>query len=141
MSQLKKLFLVFIAFTLFQWMVKCNSPEKSNSESLTTTKNCHCNDLIYDDLYNHFYIDDRTLPYSGSCYEKYKSGKIKLTKEFLNGKLHGDMIRYRDDSSKISLVEFEDNFIEGRALFYDIKGNDSAVQYFKKGKLVSKGHQ
>ena len=33
MSQLKKLFLVFIAFTLFQWMVKCNSPEKSNSES------------------------------------------------------------------------------------------------------------
>ena len=63
MSQLKKLFLVLIAFTLFQWMVKCNSLEKNNSESLTTTKNCHCNDLIYDDLYNHFYIDDRTLPY------------------------------------------------------------------------------
>ena len=56
MSQLKKLFLVLIAFTLFQWMVKCNSPEKRNSESLTTTKNCHCNDLIYDDLYNHFIL-------------------------------------------------------------------------------------
>ena len=51
------------------------------------------------------------------------------------------MLRYREDSSKISLVEFENNFIEGRALFYDIKGNDSVVQYFKKGKLVSKGHQ
>ena len=51
------------------------------------------------------------------------------------------MLRYREDGNKISLVEFEDNFIEGRALFYDIQGNDSVVQYFKKGKLVSKGHQ
>ena len=75
MSHFKKLFLVFIAFGLFHCIVKCKSSEKSNSESLTSTKNCHCNDLIYDDLYNHFYIDDRTLPYSGSCYEKYKSGK------------------------------------------------------------------
>ena len=141
MSQLKKLFLVLIAFTLFQWMVKCNSPEKSNSESSIIIENCHCNDLIYDDLYNHFYVEDRTIPYSGSCYEKYKSGKIKLTKEFLNGKLHGNMFRYREDSSKISLVEFKNNFIEGRALFYDIQGNDSAVQYFKRGKLVSNGHQ
>ena len=38
MSHLKKLFLVLIAFTLFQWMVKCNSLEKNNSESLTTKK-------------------------------------------------------------------------------------------------------
>ena len=59
----------------------------------------------------------------------------------MNGKLHGNMFRYREDSSKISLVEFQNNFIEGSALFFDIQGNDSAVQYFKKGKLVSVGHQ
>ena len=141
MSYFKKLILVFVGFAIFQCMVQCNGSEKSNSKSSFATKNCHCNDLIYDELYNHFYIEDRTLPYSGSCYEKYKRGKIKLTKEFLNGKLHGNMFRYREDSSKISLVEFQNNFIEGRALFFDIQGNDSAVQYFKKGKLVSVGHQ
>ena len=141
MSYLKKLILLFLAFTLFQWMVKCNSSEKSNSTSSISTKNCHCNDLIYDDLYNHFYLEERTIPYNGSCYEKYKNGKIKLTKEFLKGKLHGNMFRYRKDSSKISLVEFKNNFIEGRALFYDIKGKDSAVQYFKKGKLIPNSHQ
>ena len=141
MSFIKKSILVFIAFILFQWMVKCNGSEKTNSKSSVNTKNCHCNDLIYDDLYNYFYIDERTLPYSGSCYEKYKNGKIKLTKEFLNGKLHGKMFRYREDSSKISLIEFKNNFIEGRALFYNIHGKDSAVQYFKRGKLISNGHQ
>ena len=51
------------------------------------------------------------------------------------------MLRYREDSSKISLVEFQYNFIDGKALFYDTQGKDSMVQYFKKGELVTKGHQ
>ena len=45
------------------------------------------------------------------------------------------------DSSKISLLEFKDNFIEVRAIFYNLQGNDSVIQYYKRGKLVSKGHQ
>ena len=141
MTYFKKFSLIFITFSLFQWMVNCKNPGNNSYKSSTISKNCHCDDLIYDELYNHFYIKDRTLPFSGRCYEKYKSGKIKLTKEFLNGKLHGDMLRYREDSSKISLVEFQYNFIDGKALFYDTQGKDSMVQYFKKGELVTKGHQ
>ena len=50
------------------------------------------------------------------------------------------MLRYRADSSKISLVEFKDNFIHGKAIFYNQKGEDSVVQYYKRGELVSNGH-
>lgn len=141
MKYLNKTILFLVVFTLLHFMVNCNSSGKNNSKSSISSNNCHCDDLIYDELFNHFFIKERTVPFTGSCYEKYENGKIKLTKEFLNGKLHGDMIRFREDSSKISMVEFQDNFIEGRAIFYDIQGNDSVVQYFKKGKLVSKGHQ
>ena len=68
------------------------------------------------------------------------AGDIKLTKEFLKGKLHGNMLRYSPDSSKISLVEFKDNFIHGKAIFYNQRGEDSVVQHYKKGELISNGH-
>ncbi|MDA9809700.1 hypothetical protein N9C59_05200 [Flavobacteriales bacterium] len=128
-------YLILISAIL--WTIACNETADKASITIKNEAYCNCNDLIYDELYNHFYIDERNKPYTGICYERYESKKIKLTKEFKEGKLHGNMIRFKEDSTKISLVEFENNFIHGKAIFYDSMGNDSVVQTYKRGALVT----
>ena len=140
MSYFKKSILVFVGFAIFQCMIQCNGSEKSNSESSFATKNCHCNDLIYDELYNHFYIEERTSPYTGKCVEYYESGEISLEKNFIDGKMHGNMLRFRKNGIRKSLVEFKLNFIDGKAIFYNLQGKDSVIQQYKRGKLVSNSH-
>jgi hypothetical protein len=59
----------------------------TKKESSTITENsCHCNDLVYDELYNYFFIEERTSPYNGKCLEYYESGEISLEKNFIDGK-------------------------------------------------------
>lgn len=106
----------------------------------TVVNPCHCNDLIYDELYNHFFIEERTNPYTGKCQEYFKNGKVSLEKEFVDGKLDGKMITYRKSGKVISIVELKLNFIDGKTIFYDKMGNDSLVQYYKRGELIADGH-
>jgi antitoxin component YwqK of YwqJK toxin-antitoxin module len=128
-------YLILISAIL--WTIACNETADKASITIKNEAYCNCNDLIYDELYNHFYIDERNKPYTGICYERYESKKIKLTKEFKEGKLHGNMIRFKEDSTKISFVVFKKNFIHGKAIFYDSMGNDSIVQTYKRGALVT----
>ena len=67
-----------------------------------------------------------------------KSGALTLTKDFVEGKMQGEMIRYQKNGNRVSLVEFDQNFIHGKAIFYDINGKDSVVQQYHRGKLVTK---
>ncbi len=78
-------------FSILFFFSKCQ--EKNNVK--TVVNPCHCNDLIYDELYNHFFIEERTNPYTGKCQEYFKNGKVSLEKEFVDGKLDGKMITYR----------------------------------------------
>ena len=135
----RKFSFLWLLFVLIQWLVSCNASNEKNNKT-SSKNNCPCDDLILDELYNHFYLEERNQPFTGICYELYPNQNIKLTKEFLNGKLHGNMLRYRADSSKISLVEFKDNFIHGKAIFYNQRGEDSVVQHYKRGELISNGH-
>ena len=128
-------YLILIPAILY--LTSCNETTDKASKTIKNEAYCNCNDLIYDELYNHFYIDERNEPYTGICYELYESKKTKLTKDFKEGKLHGKMIRFKEDSTKISLIEFENNFIHGKAIFYDSKGNDSVVQTYKRGALIT----
>ena len=128
---------LLLTFILF-FSIQC----KQKKESSTITENsCHCNDLVYDELYNYFFIEERTSPYNGKCLEYYESGEIKLEKNFVDGKMHGDMLRFRKNGIRKSLVEFKLNFIDGKAIFYNLQGKDSVIQQYKKGKLVSNSHQ
>ena len=94
--------------------------------------------MVYDEPYNHYYLEERTLPYTGMCMELNKNGALKLTKMFVEGKMQGEMIRYQKNGQRASLVEFDQNFIHGKAIFYDVSGNDSVVQQYHRGKLVTK---
>ena len=138
MNNITKLIGCLLIISFVYFMNQCQ-PKK---ESSTITENsCHCNDLIYDDLYNYFFIDQRTVPYNGKCLEYYESGEVSLEKNFIEGKMNGNMLRFHKNGIRKSLVEFKMNFIDGKAIYYNLEGKDSVVHQFKRGKLVSDGHQ
>ena len=128
---------ILLGFILY-FTIQC----RSKKESSTIKENsCHCNDLVYDELYNYSSIEERPSPYNGKCLEYYDSGEVSLEKNFVDGKMHGNMIRFRKNGIRKSLVEFKLNFIDGKAIFYNLQGKDSVIQQYKKGKLVSNSHQ
>ena len=73
--------------------------------------------------------------------EYYGSGEVSLEKNFIEGKMNGNMLRFRKNGIRKSLVEFKMNFIDGKAIYYNLEGKDSVVHQFKRGKLVSDSHQ
>ena len=138
MNIISRLLRYIILGTILYFTIQCKSKKES---STIKESSCHCNDLVYDELYNYFFIEERTSPYNGKCLEYYDSGEVSLEKKFVDGKMHGDMLRFRKNGTRKSLVEFKLNFIDGKAIFYNLKGKDSVIQQYKKGKLVSNSHQ
>ena len=137
MNSTAKPFSYFLLLAALYFLNQCQPKKES---STIKEKSCHCNDLVYDELYNYFFVEERTSPYTGKCLEYYESGEISLEKNFIDGKMHGNMLRFRKNGIRKSLVEFKLNFIDGKAIFYNLQGEDSVIQQYKKGKLVSNGH-
>jgi len=137
MNSTPRIFNYLLLASLLYFTIQCKA---ENESSIITENSCHCNDLVYDELYNYFFIDERTSPYNGKCLEYYESGEISLEKNFIEGKMHGDMLRFRKNGIRKSLVEFKLNFIDGKAIFYNLHGKDSVIHQYKRGKLVSNGH-
>lgn len=137
MNRTPKQFSYFLLLAALYFLNQCQ-PKKE--PSTIKENSCHCNDLVYDELYNYFFIEERTSPYSGKCLEYYESGEVSLEKNFIDGKMHGNMLRFRKNGIRKSLVEFKLNFIDGKAIFYNLQGIDSVIQQYKKGKLVSNSH-
>ena len=137
MKNTTKLFSYLLLGSILYFLNQCQQKKESSS---ITENSCHCNDLVYDELYNYFFIEDRTIPYNGKCMEYYESGEISLEKNFTDGKMHGDMLRFGKNGIRKSLVEFKLNFIDGKAIFYNLQGKDSVIHQYKRGKLVSNGH-
>jgi antitoxin component YwqK of YwqJK toxin-antitoxin module len=137
MNSISRLLRYILLGTILYFTIQCQSKKES---STVKENSCHCNDLVYDELYNYFFIEERTSPYNGKCLEYYDSGEVSLEKNFVDGKMHGDMLRFRKNGIRKSLVEFKLNFIDGKAIFYNLQGKDSVIQQYKKGKLVSNGH-
>ena len=114
-------------------LCKCANNGLKNSD-----EKCNCGELILDVPYNHYYLKERTFPFTGTCIMVNSNGTINFTKDFVDGKMHGNMIRYRSNGTKLSSVEFDKNFINGKAIVYDINGKDSIIQQYKRGELISK---
>ncbi len=119
---------------LFSCLISCSN-NLETKESLLES-NCNCTDLILDELYNHFFLDERTLPFTGTCYEYFKNGNISISKQFQEGKMEGKMIRFHSNGVIKSSAGFQQNKIDGKAIIYDSFGKDSIVQVFKKGKQI-----
>ena len=119
---------------LFSCLVSCVNNLDTKEPLLES--NCNCTDLILDELYNHFFLEDRTSPFTGTCYEYFKNGNISISKKFKEGKMEGEMIRYNTNGSIKSIMNFQQNKINGQAIIYDSYGKDSTIQHYKNGKQV-----
>lgn len=120
-------------FFLILFVVSCNYSTKN--KDLNHINSCVCSDLILDELYNHFYLKQRTDPFTGICNEYYKNGRIKFSKELTNGKVDGALTHYRKDGSIRSIAYYKQNKINGKSIIYSISGEDSLVNLYKNGKL------
>lgn len=137
MNSISRLLRYILLGTILYFTILCQPKKESSS---IAGNSCHCDDLVYDELYNYFFIEERTSPYTGKCMEYYESGEISLEKNFIEGKMHGNMLRFRKNGIRKSLVEFKLNFIDGKAIFYNLQGKDSVIHQYKRGKLVSNSH-
>ena len=77
--------LLFATIILFVFASCSGSTDSDNSETSEIDSNyCDCNDLVFDDGYNHFYRFERREGFTGLCEEFFGNGQKKLEKNSIN---------------------------------------------------------
>ena len=59
MNSTPRLFRYILLGSILYFTIQCQS--KKNESSTIKENTCHCNDLVYDELYNYFFIEKREL--------------------------------------------------------------------------------
>jgi antitoxin component YwqK of YwqJK toxin-antitoxin module len=95
----------YLFLLLFVFFACKNEGQTSSEEAY-----CDCEMLAIDNLYNHFYLEDRSVPYNGICKVFHKNGQLKQEREIVEGKNNG---YYRVYSESGVLLE-EGNFLNNR---------------------------
>jgi len=88
-------------------------------ESSNTKIKCNCDELILDRLYNHFYIQNRKLPFTGMCYKLNKKGDTLETINYNKGKVEGVLTTFYSSGKKKSETTFKKNKYHGDAKEWD----------------------
>ncbi len=132
MRKFKKYYL----FVILLGLLSCAN-DVDNSEVVDENECMNCNDVFLDPMYNHFYTEDRTQPFTGKCKGYNKKGQLILEKNFIEGKQDGEHLEYYDDGT----LKSEWHFLKGRQ-HGDIKGYspNGTLQYhaiYYKGDLDS----
>jgi antitoxin component YwqK of YwqJK toxin-antitoxin module len=100
-------------------LLSCNNDKDNN-----TVKEdfCDCEMLAHDNLFNHFYLEDRKKPYTGVCKSFYQNGQIKQERELANGKNNGFFRNYSESGILLEEGAFLDNRHHGWFKYYDEQG-------------------
>ncbi len=127
-----KLFLITASLFL---LTSCATDKKEDSPTSQPQK-CNCNDLYFDDLYGHFYLEEKETPFTGVCETFYKSNQqLKLHKEFKKGKVSGIFKTYYEDGTLKEESQFEINFQHGYKKMYNPSGELINHSVYRKGEL------
>ena len=129
---------LFILFLFF--FISCEEKETkfpSNNKTLNQIEHCSCGDLILDELYNHFYLKERTRPFTGICNDYYNTGNLFQQKEFTEGKIDGVFQEYSINNILIKKWKFSKNKRHGESMTYDPNGKLIFHGIYKNGKLDS----
>lgn len=108
------------------------SNEHNTSEGI-----CECSDLQLDVAYNHFFLTDRTIGYSGKCEQKDKNGILIFEKNFVEGKMEGQMIIYYSSGKVKSIKNYKRNKQDGFRYELSEQGDTLIKAYFHKGEQDS----
>ena len=126
--------LIFITATFF---LSCGSSEHSEvvEQEKIDSAYCDCSELTFDQPYNHFWRFERRKGFTGTCEEFYPSGELKMTKSFIDGKVHGKLTIYYDNCQIEDQKEFDMNFQVGEQFTYTKKGELKYHARYKRGTL------
>ena len=111
-------YLIYI-FILIVLLTNCKPAVKSSVK--TNLQNC--DDLILDQLYNHFYTEDRKSPYTGMCFKLNKKGDTIETINYNKGKMEGVLTTFHPSGSKKTETNFKKNKFHGDYKEYNEKGD------------------
>ncbi len=98
-----------VIFALLHLFISC-SPEKQNSN---INKECSCDNLILDRLYNHFYITNRKSPYTGMCFKLNHTGDTLEKINYNKGKVEGILTTFYTSGKKKTETTFKKNKYHG----------------------------
>ena len=98
-----------VIFALLHLFISC-SPEKQNSN---INKECSCDKLILDRLYNHFYVENRKTPYTGMCFKLNNKGDTLEKINYKKGKVEGILTTFYKSGKKKSETTFKKNKYHG----------------------------
>jgi antitoxin component YwqK of YwqJK toxin-antitoxin module len=126
---------VAIVSSIF-FFIAC-APTKEEAASTQEVSYCECQELFFDDDYNYFYLNDRTLPFTGKCQEKNANEVVLVEKNFEKGKLTGDYLEFYDSGVLKNEWHFLNNRQHGNQKLYDEFGKLSHHSIYHKGELDS----
>ncbi len=124
-------FLVLVACTSNGSDPNMQSADETNAAIDSTY--CDCTELIFDQPYNHFWRFEKRKGFTGTCEEFYANGQVKITKHFVEGKLHGKVISYYDNGLIEEEKEFDMNFQTGEQITYTKKGEVKFHALYNRG--------
>lgn len=98
---------------------------------------CDCNELAYDQAYNNFYLEKPRDGFTGLCESYFRGGKqLSLSKNFKDGKVHGEMITYYENGNIEEKKNFDMNFQSGDYYRYAEDGHLVFHVLYERGKQV-----
>jgi hypothetical protein len=115
--------------------INTSEPNNSNTTDVEPIDSsyCNCDELTLDQPYNHFWRFERRVGYTGVCEEFYPDGKLKTTKNLVDGKLHGKVFTYYKNGRVHEEKEFDMNFQTGEQIVYTNKGEVKLHALYKRG--------
>lgn len=126
-------FFLFLGFTL-SISLSCSSNKMKKAED--GSEYCDCEFLGYDNLHNHFFLENRDKPYTGICKSFYPSGKLKQERELKNGKNDGFFREYTENGKLTEEGSFKNNRHHGTFKYFDKNGNLIHEATFNEGVVV-----
>ena len=119
---------------LIPWLFACNN---DSSDTAAEDDFCDCEMLAHDNLFNHFYLEDRKTPYTGVCKLFYRNGQLKQERELVDGKNNGFYRTFSESGILLEEGAFLDNRHHGRFKYYDEQGKLIIEVEYENGIPVS----
>ncbi len=107
--------------------------ETENTIETIDSTYCDCNELVFDEQYNHFWRFNRRDGYFGKCEVFYSNGQVKETRLFENGKNHGKFFYYYENGQVKEEKQFDMNFQIGEQITYSETGDVIFHALYKRG--------
>lgn len=138
---MNQLLCLFLSTSLLLCSCSDNTEQQIEDSSATSgtiaseIKQCNCEDLIHDNGYNWYYLEDHKSPFSGKCTLIYPDGSPKMERDFVEGKVHGLVTEWYENGQLKQTIEFDTNLQSGEKKEWDETGRLIYHANYKRGEL------